>query len=128
MKALLAFLLLPLALSAVEVRFAWRANTEPDLAGYRLYHGPAPGFYTNAVNLGQVTACMLDVEPGLHYFALTAFDTEEFESDFTAPMAWQSMAVISERSVDGVFWNPSTTNHIANAYPMEFWRLRIERP
>lgn len=31
------------------VAFLWTSNTEPELAGYNLYSGPAPGIYTNQV-------------------------------------------------------------------------------
>ena len=37
------------------VRLRWQANTEPDLAGYRLRYGTAPGSYTENVDVGNAT-------------------------------------------------------------------------
>src|SRR5689334_25383635 len=40
---------------AQTVKLAWNANTETDLAGYRVYYGTAPGVYTDNINVGNVT-------------------------------------------------------------------------
>lgn len=67
-----------------QVTLNWNANTEPDLAGYRVYHGTSPGVYIGAdtVTLGLVTTYVYGgLLPGMtHYFAITAFDTSNNES------------------------------------------------
>jgi len=71
-----------------EVRFEWDANSEPDLAGYRLYQSDASGQYVygaaNAIAeipAGTETCGPIVFPVGTHYFVLTAFDTEGFESE-----------------------------------------------
>ena len=58
------------------------ANTESDLAGYRVYHGTVSSVYTENVSLGLVTTYQWGGLTGgqTHYFAVTAFDTSNNES------------------------------------------------
>ena len=70
-----------------EVRFEWDDNSEPDLAGYRLYRSDASGQYVygaaNAIAeipAGTETYGPIVLPIGTHYFVLTAYDTEGFES------------------------------------------------
>lgn len=135
MKTILAFLLLPLALVASEVCFGWLANTEANLAGYRLYQGPSHRVYTNVVVIpANATNYWMEVNLGFgetNYFALSAFDTDALESELTQDLLWtpsqQYVQVISERTFDGVLWHAAITNLVATEWPAEFWRLRIER-
>lgn len=67
---------------AGQATIGWTANTEPDLAGYRVYHGTTSGVYSEFVSLGTVT---LYTWVGLvtgqtHYFAVAAYDTSGNES------------------------------------------------
>ena len=61
-----------------SVTLAWDANTEADLAGYKLYRATtAGGPYTLAQTVGKVTTTTLTgVVDGTHYFVLTAFDNK----------------------------------------------------
>lgn len=73
-------------------QLSWDANTEPDLAGYKLYYGYAartsnnpPGGYPNVIDVGNITSFTLaslndNVD---HYFSLTAYDTSSNESSFS---------------------------------------------
>ena len=67
---------------AAQVTLAWDANSEPDLSGYKLYYGTSPGNYATPITLGIVTTyTVTNLTDGVtYYFALTAFDTEGFES------------------------------------------------
>ena len=71
--------------SAAQVTLAWDANTDPDLAGYMIYYGFATRAYDYVVDVGDQTAFTLSgLEDGhTYYFALTAYDTEDLESDFS---------------------------------------------
>lgn len=54
----------------------WNANTESDLAGYKVYHGVVSGTYPESVTLGIVTTYVWNNLPyGNNYFVVTAFDT-----------------------------------------------------
>jgi len=65
------------------VNLAWNANTEPDLAGYKVHVGTASGVYTLLnVDVGNVTSfTVTGLAPGaVYFFAVTAYDTSGFES------------------------------------------------
>lgn len=67
------------------VRLAWDPNSEPDLGGYIVYYGVASRVYTNAINVGNVTTNTVTglVQGVLYYFAVTAYNTNGLESDFS---------------------------------------------
>ncbi len=86
---------------ASDVTLQWDANTEPDLKGYKLYYGSFSGapYDGKAIDQGSspITIEINDLKDinkpefkltGLdteeHYFvAITAYDTEGLESDFS---------------------------------------------
>lgn len=64
---------------------SWDANSEPDLAGYKVYHSQESQMYTlgmpeATVPVGTLTHVSADLAPGRHYFAVTAYDTSGNES------------------------------------------------
>lgn len=79
------FLTLANSSEAAEVSLKWDANTEPDLAGYKLYSGTQSREYEAPVNVGNVTQFTVTglLEKETYYFAVTAFDTEDRESDYS---------------------------------------------
>ena len=70
-------------LSAGEVTLAWDPNSEPDLAGYKLYYGLGSGQYDEIIDVGNVTTnTVTGLEDGLtYYFVVTAYNTAGLESD-----------------------------------------------
>lgn len=86
-----------------NVRFAWTASVSTDVDHYMLYEGTASGVYsTSPVDTGNVTEYVHNVSvTGERYFALTAVDTGDNESefsseiheDFWAPIAWPRLAL-----------------------------------
>lgn len=71
--------------SAATVSLAWDANTESDLAGYKIYVGTAPRVYVTNYTVGKVTTLTItnlayDVT---YYFAATAYNTASLESELS---------------------------------------------
>jgi hypothetical protein len=70
--------------AASDVTLAWDANTEPDLAGYKIHWGTASRVYTTHVDAGNVTTFVLKGLPdGKVYIAATAYDKAGLESDYS---------------------------------------------
>ena len=73
------------------VTLAWEApSTRADgtpllnLAGYKLYEGSESRMYTSVTDVGDITLHTVEVfTEGPHYYAVTAYDTEGFESEFS---------------------------------------------
>lgn len=132
-------LLFCLPLSAAE--FLWRANSEANLAGYKLYQGPSAGVYTNHIVIGSTTTNYTLPVEGTNYFALTAFNREGLESLPTpekmyvgpmrpaTPVGFEAVTLwlITEQSCDWIFFEPTITNEIAAYWPAEVIRQRIVR-
>ncbi len=90
MKKLLLTLMFLFLCSSVfadtNITFTWDANTETDLAGYRLYKSDQSGVYTFGAGNEEAEIIITDtsktilVADGEWFFVLTAFDTSGNES------------------------------------------------
>ncbi len=95
--AVVVFLLFPFALLAqqpvppggavinqINLTLAWDANTETDLAGYKVYFGTASRTYGAPTTIGTTnTITLYGFATGTYYFAVTAFNTSGLESGFS---------------------------------------------
>jgi hypothetical protein len=70
---------------AAQATLAWDPNTDPALAGYKLYWGTSSANYSWSADAGnQTTFAVPDLSAGAtYYFAATAYDSERFESTFS---------------------------------------------
>jgi hypothetical protein len=70
--------------SAADVSLAWDPSVSPNIAGYRVYFGNGSHTYGNPITIGnQTTYTVTGLTNGNYYFAVTAFDTNGVESDFS---------------------------------------------
>jgi hypothetical protein len=93
--------LLPATVLAATLKVSWDANTEEDLAGYRVYYaiGGDPEWqaergrfvfsgssFPHVLDVGNVTVCDIeDVPVGPYVVAVTAYDASENESGYSEP-------------------------------------------
>lgn len=78
------------------ISLQWNANSEADLAGYKIYYGISPGNYTRSIVVtpaddlrsGKVTYQLTGLVKGQVYFiAVTAFDKSGKESGYSEEVA-----------------------------------------
>ncbi len=70
--------------NAATVTLSWDANTESDLAGYKLHWGTESGVYANTIDVKNVvTFKVSDLPEGKLFFAATAYDTADNESGYS---------------------------------------------
>ncbi len=90
----LLFCLFPAATpeaQAAQVTVAWDADSNPDVAGYKVYVGTASRNYSLFYDVGKVFRCTIpDLQEGTtFYFAATARDGYGHESDFSEELVYQ---------------------------------------
>ena len=82
--------IIPDSVDIGQALMEWDPNTEPDLAGYRVYIGTTSSVYDRVYDVGLTgnpsapgyVVAGLDVGV-LHYFAVTAYDTSNNEGSFS---------------------------------------------
>jgi hypothetical protein len=92
---------LPAAI-AEDVTIGWDANTEPELAGYKIYWGTSSGNYTSSKDVGKTTTATIDgVEEGTtYYLVVTAYDNQGNESGYSNQVSFT--LPLSDSDGDGV--------------------------
>ena len=78
-------ILCPVLACAESIGFGWDANTESNLAGYKIYTGLSSRSYDSNIDVGNVTRYTMS---GLaadmkYFFAVTAYDTTGNETGFS---------------------------------------------
>lgn len=90
-RILLATISFLISTSALAGHFelAWDPNSEPDLAGYRIYCGTSSRNYTTCVDVGNATSgCINGLSEDIEYFlGLTAYDLHGNESEFSGEVS-----------------------------------------
>lgn len=80
----LVFILAPAQICAGDVSLAWDASISEGVIGYRVYVGRASGNYDTFQEIpNQTTHTVTGLEPGLYYFAVTAFNSSGDESGYS---------------------------------------------
>jgi fibronectin type 3 domain-containing protein len=79
------FLFFIQTVQADSVTLAWDANSESDIAGYKIYYGRSSRNYTNCIDVGKRTSYTVSgIQMGLtYYFATTAYDADGYESYYS---------------------------------------------
>lgn len=74
--------------AASSLTLAWDANSETDIAGYKVYLGNSSRDYSFVIDAGtNANQILLNLVPGAtYYFAVTAYNAAETESDFSAEL------------------------------------------
>jgi hypothetical protein len=75
--------------NAANVKLAWNANPETNIAGYELHVGTSPGSYAAPIPTGKVTAyTVADLSAGTtYYFAIKAINTDGLKSNLSAEIS-----------------------------------------
>ncbi len=70
---------------AAQVDLEWDPNSESYLAGYKVYYGNSSGSYDGNIDVGNQTSYTVTdlVEGETKYFALTAYDMSDSESNYS---------------------------------------------
>ena len=86
----LFIIFIPSLAGAVQITLAWDSNDEPDLAGYIVYYGKHSRSYDYDVDVGDYSSVTISglIEDVTYYFAVTAYDEEGNESDFSTEISY----------------------------------------
>jgi hypothetical protein len=102
--------LFPSFLWAGTATIHWQVNTETDLKEYRVYHGTASRRYSTPLPVGKATSYTFNslTEGVTHYFAITAVDTSDNESGFSAEVS-KFIPVSDTQSPQVTITSPATS-------------------
>jgi len=91
----------PSLLFAAEAHLTWDPSLEADVAGYKVYVGIASQDYTESIDVGNTTSHTVSLfTPVVHYFAVTAYNADGEESDFSNEVS-KDMANVPSASPSG---------------------------
>jgi fibronectin type III domain protein len=101
------------ASAATVVRLAWDANSESDLAGYRLHYGTSPGVYNQTQDAGTATSSEVwNLDPNTtYYFVVHAFDLAGNESPASNAVSARPVAVVGPQPTISQAVEVATNSH-----------------
>ena len=84
------FLLPPPGSYAAQVTVAWDPETDPNVAGYKVYYGTASRSYQYNNDAGKnTTSTVSNLQTGTtYYFAVTAYNATDIESGYSAEVSY----------------------------------------
>ena len=87
---------------AAPVDLEWDPNTEPELAGYKIYWGTSNGNYASSKDVGKITTSTITGldEGRTYYFVVTAYDGSNNESGYSNQVSYT--VPFSDSDGDGV--------------------------
>ena len=87
-----------------SVLVSWSANSESDLAGYKLYYGTTSRNYDTVIEVGNITSFVVDklVKSNRYYFVVTAIDFSGNESEFSDEVDTGAVDRTPPKKVDGI--------------------------
>jgi K319-like protein/Big-like domain-containing protein len=110
---------------AQSVTLAWDANTDPNLAGYRVYRSQQSGVYSSSLNGALLTAASFTdstVQAGrTYYYVVTAISTTGLESGYSGeaqaiiPLSVTNIAPTANAGPDQTITLPATATLTATA-------------
>ncbi len=68
---------------AEDVNISWAANSETNIAGYKIHYGITEDVLDTVVDAGNVLTYTLPLNVGKFYITITAYDTDANESDYS---------------------------------------------
>jgi len=112
-SALLLTLMITVWAQAGQVTLAWDANTEPDLAGYKIHYGTASGNYSVHLDVLNVTSYTVTglTDGQTYYFAATAYDEAGNESGYSNEATYTDQG-LSNQVVSFTLVNAATDQDI----------------
>jgi hypothetical protein len=104
---------------AVDVQLQWDANTDPAVAGYKIYYGLASRTYGTPIDAGNVTEIKLTGLPDgkTTYFAATAYDKDGNESAFSTELV--AYTIVPSVLGPGTI-SPSVTTMVSSVTPLTY--------
>jgi hypothetical protein len=93
----LSFFVAPSALAASSATLMWNPSSSTNIAGYKVYYGNSSRNYTNTITAGTATTITISnlVSGATYYFAATAYDTYNLESDFSNEVGYTNVVQAS---------------------------------
>jgi hypothetical protein len=76
----------PVLSSAITLE--WDPNSEPSVRGYRVYSGRQSRVYDTVLDVTNRTVIQMSALPGTTYFAVTAYNADNLESDFSEEVSY----------------------------------------
>ena len=109
------FILTPSLAGAAQVGLSWEKSDGPDIAGYKMHYGIYSGNYQYTVDVGNSTSCNISSlnEGTTYYFAATAYNSKQQESDFSNEVSYNSSSIFSD--VPPGYWAEDAIHAIYDA-------------
>lgn len=115
--------------AAHEITLAWQPSTSSNVT-YRIYQGPSPGFYTNAVDCGICTQATITNAVAMSYYVVSAVGADGRESVPSNEVCDCPQVVVmveAATEINGPWTAMWSTNESTLTNAQRFYRISVRR-